>query len=316
MRRDLETAVIITAKDAAATVAKAVRSALAQPRVREVVVVDDGSGDDTAAVARAADDGARRLRVIRLQTNHGPAHGRNVALDASTAPLVCILDADDFMAAGRLDRLYARGGEGWDLLADDLLICDAGEQTRVIDRLLPERFRTPHDLTLSEFAIGNLPTRPARRELGFLHPVMRRSFLERHAIRYDDGLRLGEDVVLYARCLLAGARFRVVEACGYCAVQYPGSLSARHRTEDIENLNRALIELEAEAKALGRDVGALPRYTRWTQRNLALRRALDFKRRNGMRGVMSALSADPSSVPYILRTVAGWKFAALQKQAT
>ena len=44
----LEVCVIIAAKDAAATIQRAVRSALREPQVAEVVVVDDGSTDATA----------------------------------------------------------------------------------------------------------------------------------------------------------------------------------------------------------------------------------------------------------------------------
>ena len=46
--------VVITARDAAATIGDAVRSAMAQPETAEVIVVDDASGDATTAAAEAA----------------------------------------------------------------------------------------------------------------------------------------------------------------------------------------------------------------------------------------------------------------------
>ena len=60
----------------------------------EVVVADDGSGDDTGAVVRAA---ARRSGNVRLETlavNSGPAAARNRALKAAAASLVLFLDDD------------------------------------------------------------------------------------------------------------------------------------------------------------------------------------------------------------------------------
>ncbi|RUY70024.1 glycosyltransferase, partial [Mesorhizobium sp. M7A.F.Ca.CA.001.13.1.1] len=60
-----EVCVIIAAKNAAATIAVAIASALREPEVAEVVVVDDASTDDTAGVARSADDGSGRLSVMR-----------------------------------------------------------------------------------------------------------------------------------------------------------------------------------------------------------------------------------------------------------
>ena len=59
---------------------RAIRSALRENRVAEVVVVDDGSTDGTAAASRAADDGSGRLRVLSLETNRGPAFARNHAI--------------------------------------------------------------------------------------------------------------------------------------------------------------------------------------------------------------------------------------------
>jgi succinoglycan biosynthesis protein ExoU len=314
MIADRSTAVIITAKDAEGTAAKAVASALAQAVTREVVFVDDGSRDRTASAARAADDGSGRLKLIRLAENWGPAHGRNLAIEASTAPFLCILDADDFLTAGRLERLFDLGGGGWDLLADDLLFCDGPDETRVFDRLLSATFELPHDLTLSEFGLGNLPRRGRpRRELGFLKPVIRRSFLDAHAIRYDERLRLGEDLLVYARCLIKGARFRLVEACGYCAVQYGQSLSAHHATRDVANLYEALLEFAQEAARAGRPIGGLDRYIRSTRDNLALRRALDGRRERGWRGFFEAVTAAPESLPYVLGRIARDKAQAALK---
>ena len=308
MIADRSTAVIITARNAAGTAAKAVASALAQAVVSEVVFVDDGSRDDTSATARAADDGSGRLRLIRLDENRGPAHGRNVAIEASTAPFICILDADDFMTAGRLQRLFDRGGAGWDLLADDLLFCDGQDETRAFDRLLPATFELPHNLTLSEFGLGNLPRRDRpRREMGFLKPVIRRSFLDAHAIRYDERLRLGEDLLVYAHCLIEGARFRLVEACGYCAVQRPQSLSNNHETRDVANLYAALLEFAQAADRARRPIGGLKRYIRSTRDNLALRRALDARRERGWPGLLEAVKAAPESLPYVLGRIARLK---------
>src|SRR5690606_30190151 len=72
--------VVIPAYQAGATVADAVRSARAQELApREVLVVDDGSTDDTPAIAETA--GAR---VIRQSVNQGAAVARNIGLAAAS----------------------------------------------------------------------------------------------------------------------------------------------------------------------------------------------------------------------------------------
>jgi succinoglycan biosynthesis protein ExoU len=286
-----------------------VSSALAQSRAVEVVFVDDGSSDATAEAARACDDGTGRLRVISLESNRGPAFGRNLAIAASKAPYFCILDADDFLGEGRLERMLAAADGDWDLLADDILFCTEMTKESAFGRLLPDDFGAPRTIGLAEFIDGNLPRADRhRRELGFLKPIIRRAAAERLGVRYDERLWLGEDVLYYARLLVGGAVFRVVGPCGYYAVQHAASLSARHRTRDIAALYAALVELRDEAPAAA---SALAGYIRSTRNNLALREALDRKRDRGWSGFLGALRERPDCVGHILKTVARDKLGAV-----
>jgi succinoglycan biosynthesis protein ExoU len=61
--------VIIAAKNASDTIATAIKSALAEPEVAEVVVIDDGSTDATATIAQSCDDETGRLKVERFDVN-------------------------------------------------------------------------------------------------------------------------------------------------------------------------------------------------------------------------------------------------------
>lgn len=88
---------VIPARDAAATVARTVRSILEQrPGPPRVVVVDDGSGDGTAEQARAA--GADVVQ----QAGAGPGAARNRGVAEATTELVAFCDADDIWPPGRM----------------------------------------------------------------------------------------------------------------------------------------------------------------------------------------------------------------------
>ncbi len=226
--------IIIAAWRASATIGRAVSSALAQPEAREVVVVDDASNDGGATVeaAWAADDGTSRLKVIPLTRNSGPARARNVAIDASTSPWVCVLDSDDWMEAGRLAALIPLTGQGYDMIADDLV-----QTTSDVSRGAPMWFRDgpqPQDVAFETFVINDIPRKGQdRREMGFFKPLMRREFLDQHAIRYAEDMRLGEDYDLYARMLARGARMRLTPWCGYVSLVREDSLSGRHSRADL-----------------------------------------------------------------------------------
>jgi glycosyltransferase involved in cell wall biosynthesis len=87
-------AVVIPAHDAAGFVADAIDSVLVQTLpAAEIVVVDDGSEDDTAAIlAPYAESG--RIEVL-TQPNLGVCMARNNGLARTRSPLVSFLDADD-----------------------------------------------------------------------------------------------------------------------------------------------------------------------------------------------------------------------------
>jgi glycosyltransferase involved in cell wall biosynthesis len=91
--------VIIPTYNRAWSLATAVDSVLSQDfDAFETIVVDDGSTDETRALL--TDYGAA-LRVIR-QPNRGVSAARNAGIRAAAAPLVALLDSDDYWLPGKL----------------------------------------------------------------------------------------------------------------------------------------------------------------------------------------------------------------------
>lgn len=221
-------AVIIAAHDAAQTIGLAIRTALAEPEVAEVWVVDDASTDATTDQVRRCNDGSGRLRVLTQAINSGPAAARNRALALATTEWVCVLDADDHFLPGRIGRMLRAGGEA-ELIADQPLRDEAS--------LPPNDQALLRPVSFEQFIRANI-SRPgrSREEMGFIKPLMKRDFLAVHGLAYDEGMRLGEDYDLYARALALGARLHLLPAMGYRAVTRADSLSAQHSIGDLEAL--------------------------------------------------------------------------------
>jgi glycosyltransferase involved in cell wall biosynthesis len=93
--------VVIPAYNAAAYLGEALDSLIGQETALayEIIVVDDGSSDDTAAVAR----GFPGVRLLR-QKNGGVACARNCGIAAARSELILFLDADDRAEPGRFER--------------------------------------------------------------------------------------------------------------------------------------------------------------------------------------------------------------------
>lgn len=94
--------VIVPAHNAARFLGAALQSvALQHVLPQSVIVVDDGSADNTAAVAVACATDYAEFLPIRLLHNtgpRGPSAARNLAIHHSTAEFVALLDADDLLA--------------------------------------------------------------------------------------------------------------------------------------------------------------------------------------------------------------------------
>jgi glycosyltransferase involved in cell wall biosynthesis len=96
--------VIIPAYNSAAWLSEAIDSALNQTVAPlDVIVVDDGSTDDTP---RIREPYRERIRVI-VQENKGPSAARNRGIEAAAGDLIAFLDADDLWLAEELEKQLA-----------------------------------------------------------------------------------------------------------------------------------------------------------------------------------------------------------------
>jgi glycosyltransferase involved in cell wall biosynthesis len=124
--------VLIPVRDGAAFLAAAIESARSQSYRRiEVVVVDDGSKDGTADVARAYGSAI----VFERREPAGTGAARNRAVELSTGDLLAFLDADDVFEPERLRR------QGDALLADPSLDAVFGRISEFVEPGLPDDVR-------------------------------------------------------------------------------------------------------------------------------------------------------------------------------
>src|SRR6185369_16695565 len=91
-----DTSIVIPAYNEAAAIGAVVGDLLTSAGWREILVVDDGSTDDTGAQAAAA--GAR---VIRHPFSRGPGAGVKTGIRNATGDVILVMDAD-----GQMDPLY------------------------------------------------------------------------------------------------------------------------------------------------------------------------------------------------------------------
>ena len=189
----LTVSVIIPAYQAAETIARAIESVLAQTYpVNEIIVIDDGSTDELAAVLAPF---GGRVKLLR-QEHSGTAAARNRGLDEARSDLIAFLDAGDSWKCDKLglnvEVLLQQPDVG--LVASRYLLQGAsGEQVRIAGPELawcdrPFRAAGPDLLTCAQFT--STPT-----------VMVRRKVVERE--RFDTTLRIAEDRDFWFRLLTA-----------------------------------------------------------------------------------------------------------------
>jgi glycosyltransferase involved in cell wall biosynthesis len=180
--------VIMAVHDDAGGVSRAIESIVRQTNPDwELIVVDDGSTDDTLAVLQrwAATDA--RIRVMSNSTNCGLASALNRAWRASSCQLIARMDADDVSLPERLERqtAFLRAHPNVDVVGSGVELLDERGAA------LGQAFRPAgHDALTSKIY----------RENPFIHPtvMMRRRVLEETG-GYDEGLRRAQDFDLWLR---------------------------------------------------------------------------------------------------------------------
>ena len=104
---DVKVSVVMPAFNAAKTIAQSIRSVLSQTHPHwELLVVDDGSTDQTQAAVEAFLPDAR-VRMLKTPGRCGPAQARNLAISHATGRLVAFLDSDDLWLPEKLLKQIA-----------------------------------------------------------------------------------------------------------------------------------------------------------------------------------------------------------------
>jgi glycosyltransferase involved in cell wall biosynthesis len=256
--------VVIPAYNAARFIRRALDSVLAQTYpATEVLVIDDGSTDETASIVESY---RARVTLIR-QNNMGASSARNAGIDGATGDLIAFLDADDYWEPQKLERhvqLY-RNNANLGLSASGYYTEEPGNKSRCAfcgvfsEGVVRLRGRKAFEWVM---LVSTITVVVPKRILG--------------QNRFDEGLETAEDRDLWLR-LVAAAPVAFISEPLATAVLEPGSLSRTNVDRDCRNMLRvvdAYRELLGPRQARRQEASV---YARWAGRLLSEGRAKEAK---------------------------------------
>jgi glycosyltransferase involved in cell wall biosynthesis len=240
--------VTMPAHNAAQYLAEAMKSVLDQTlRDLELIVVDDGSTDETPQIAQSFGD--PRVVYVRFDVNRGVAAARNAAVDHARGAYIAVLDADDIAEPERLQTqvdLLRRSGA--DICAAEHVVWNVSTGRRKRGR----QYHRDADIKalLTVYSPMCNSTVMARAEV-----------LKAH--RYDPAVRHAEDYQLWGRLALAGYKFVASDKALVTYRVHPSQLSNDKGLNAAFELAR---ERYVQGLGLGLPDGFTPKQMPWRER--------------------------------------------------
>ena len=197
----------------------------------EIIIVDDGSTDDTATVTRSFSETVRYLH----QSNQGPAAARNRGIEHAQGSLIAFADADDLWPAGKLELQLSY------LLRDPNIDIVLGRiQQVVLSETESQQFAEP------AFSVN----------LG--SAVIRASVFERVGL-FDETMRYSEDVDWFMRAREGGAAIVTIDAVTLLYRQHEQNMTRGKSTSELNVLKVLKKSLDRRRERTG-SAAALPNF--------------------------------------------------------
>jgi len=225
--------VIIPVYQAELFIKKAVESACEQEEVLEVIMVEDGSTDNTLRICESLvhEDENLAVRLFRHRDgqNRGISASRNLGIKMAIGKYIAFLDADDYYLPGRfkqdLEVLQCDGGIDGIYNALGVNIYDESERGRIYSNLTTVKYPIHHSNLFEEMVpIGNS---------GYFHGdtiTVRRSIFSKVGL-FDESLEVTEDTHMW---LKMAAKASLVAG----SIEHPVAIRGVHECNSVKNRNK------------------------------------------------------------------------------
>lgn len=162
----------------------------------EVILVNDGSTDNTISYLRAFEDRyTENVYVIDLVQNRGPATARNAGLKMATGKYVSFIDSDDTIDKTAIEKMYEKAEEYQCDLVECAYKLIVNENQEIANRNGEDWYRDLTDINNRRWYIVHMP------KLTLWGRLWNRKFLADHQLWLAEGWHLGEDVLFTGQAM-------------------------------------------------------------------------------------------------------------------
>lgn len=220
----------------------------------EIIVVDDGSTDESGKIVEDYSRNDNRIRII-LQANHGVGYSRNVGMSVSEGEYIVFIDSDDFISRDYIERMMERMKD--DI---DLVICGYNE-VRLDDNIV--RITNTHVLnhTVCSELSGNI-YRDFYKIREYINSpclkIYRKKHIIQHNLEFPEDMVAGEDYIFNLSYYRHIKKYVYVPNAGY---QYFENISSITHKGSMMHFESLLKSRERSVKLLeGCDIPERKKY--------------------------------------------------------
>ena len=233
---NLKVSVIVPVYNASQYIGRTLDSIIAQDFDSfEIIVIDDGSTDDSLEIINQCLDGCEMPHKVIHQENAGVSVARNVGIEESKGDYLAFVDADDHISKNHLSSLY-NGRTDFSLT---LYAKEEGGKLTSLDTYSQDLIST-YDFIKMELNM--------QITFNFFQLLYRSAIIKDNNIRFTPGTVYGEDTEFAHKALSFGDEIAINNEVTYYYVQHPSSAikTTEYRRFDIVRIFEGLAEFYRE----------------------------------------------------------------------
>ena len=213
----------------------------------EIILVDDGSKDDSPGICDACAKDHPNIRVIHKE-NAGLGYARNSGLDTASGEWVAFCDSDDYIDRQMYSLLMAET-ETADAVFCDLIIHKKNGELQPAQSLIPEGQYTGRELLLHMLGASPESKRDFSFDMSVCKAVYSKRLIESCDIRFtSERTVICEDLFFHIDFLSRAENVRYMQKNLYYYCENEGSLTHRHIADRLAKEKRMYLALDQAAK--------------------------------------------------------------------
>ncbi len=209
----------------------------------EIIIVDDGSENNSADICKAYAEKDERIIFIGLEVNRGVSFARNTIIEQASGKWMCFLDADDLLCDGFYETVMKNENLNADVIYYNYKTVK-GNETPVIKnayvRPVPIRAHAVKNLCVCHLCAVPSSTGNMTLVAGVATKIFRLDYIKKNHLSFLEDLRKAEDRLFVVTALSSGGKVYFSEQYLYLYRIHQGSASRRFNKDILKTTDKYL----------------------------------------------------------------------------